>query len=323
MPAFRVCAETSAELTSPERNACMLSEQQEMQRQCQATHRQMGDQSFSPAGGEDEPGGGTNKNILVPQPGKNSRNILLPLPVNNDQKYLNLESVNSTLSKISVANELASNEKNIKKFMSVKSSSTAIQNTDDGHQKRPIKLAPLNLPEEVKEAQLKKINAMKDDVYLIRKNNTQVGKVVKAPSDRPMIREPLRKADFTQDNLPKLKAANLLSKDNLGQQGSSPPGTALPGNIQTRTLSSSIVKLEKRRIRDSVPAAITINSADVQNIPDQEGLKFGKGHNNNPNLARPVKVDRLVIVHVDRTASAGRKDNNQRRAKLVTPVLKI
>ncbi|XP_077349505.1 uncharacterized protein LOC143997658 [Lithobates pipiens] len=193
--------------------------------------------------------------------GKNSSVASLPPAITKDRKYPSLESVNSSPLKTSVRNELGSNEKVSRKFEPLKPSSLVeTQNSDIYLQRRPINLAPLNLPEEVKEAQLKK---MKDEVYLAKKSSKKTDKTMKAISDRPMKRDPLNKVGMAEKTLEEVKVENNLSEEGKGPQDHKPNTVMLFGNTGERMSSSSTIKFKSGHVHNSVPKIVTVDSTDI------------------------------------------------------------
>lgn len=190
--------------------------------------------------------------------GKNSSVASLPSAITKDWKYPSLTSVNSSPLKTSVRNELVSNGKVSRKFEPLKPSSLVeTQNSDIYLQRRPIKLAPLNLPEEVKEAQLKK---MKDEFYLAKKSSKKTDKTMKAISDRPMKRDPLNKVGMAEKTL---EEENNLSEEGKGPQDHKPNTVMLSGNTGERMSSSSTIKFKSGHVHNSVPKIVTVDATDI------------------------------------------------------------
>ncbi|KAM9307603.1 uncharacterized protein PAF06_011710 [Gastrophryne carolinensis] len=133
---------------------------------------------------------------------------LLPMTVTKDQKCLSLASVNSNHSISLHKNELLLGGRSQVTIDSLKQSSPNAQALENCPQKRPLKLAPLNLPEEVKEAQLHKINTMKEEAFLVKENPNQAFRTKKTISNQSMLKNPMSKVDLP--NLPiEVKEAQL------------------------------------------------------------------------------------------------------------------
>ncbi|KAM5157779.1 uncharacterized protein ACMZJ9_009063 [Mantella aurantiaca] len=212
----------------------------------------------------------------------------LPPALTKDRKYPSLESVMSSPSKISIRNELVSSEKISRKFEPLKPASSAeTLNSDIYLQKRPIKLAPLNLPEEVKEAQLKK---MKDEVYLAKKSYKTIDKTARAFNDQPIRRDPINKVGMAEQNLERVKVEHILPKNSKGLQGYKPSIVPLSGNSRERMSSSSTSKIKSGHVHNSVPKIVTVDSTDVS---VKGRFNHAKSHNTNQGILKPMKVNRL------------------------------
>ncbi|XP_072266729.1 uncharacterized protein [Pyxicephalus adspersus] len=231
-------------------------------------------------------------NSYASNPGKNTRVISLPPAPIKDRKYPSLEPVNSSPSKIAVRNEPGSarpSKKFSRKFEPLTPPPLVeAQNSDIYLQKRPIKLAPLNLPEEVKEAQLKK---MKDEVYLPTKSYKQIDKTVNAINDRPTKRAPLNKVGMMEES-GEIKVENILPKDSKGLQDCHRNITPLSGNAREGMLSSSTFKLKSGQVHNMVPKIVSVDST---NVSVKGRFNHTKSHNTNHSIPKPIKVNRLTI----------------------------
>ncbi|XP_069815912.1 uncharacterized protein [Dendropsophus ebraccatus] len=148
-------------------------------------------------------------------------------------------------------------------------SSTDSKNSDN-IQRRPAKLAPLDLPAQVKEAQMKKMTMMADSVCLSERKASHCN----TPYHCPTKRDPLKKVHMRDNKLPKLLEDVTLTKDNvLGNDDVSGQSSSLPRNLHLGDSSLSIIKAKCRPNNGSIPK--TISSHNNGSIP-----KTISSHNN-------------------------------------------
>ncbi|XP_063780837.1 uncharacterized protein LOC134928760 [Pseudophryne corroboree] len=213
-----------------------------------------------------------------------------------DGKFPGSEPLASSLESTLTRKVMKPNERVSSRVKSTELSSPAgTQNMDNGHQKWPAKLAPLDLPAEMKEAQLKKLTDMKDEVFLDKKRHSHhhAGYSLKTSADRPVKRDPLNKVGLSEHKLPKLKDGTFPAKDKTALKDSSSTVYALPGNPRDGASSSSMLNIKSGHVHHSLPKSILMNTADSQNVSIKGRFKYSKSQNTNQSRSMPVKANGL------------------------------
>ncbi|XP_056374626.1 uncharacterized protein LOC130272784 [Hyla sarda] len=143
---------------------------------------------------------------------------------------------------------------------SLKLSSTDSKTTDIFQPRRPVKLAPLELPAKVKEAQIKKINTMTNIVYLKEQEPSHHN----IPYQCPTKREPLKK--MRENKLPRLPEDVTLAKDNVLDKDVSGRINSLPRDFRLEDSSLSLIKSDTRCFVDSVPKITSPQNNESRNV---------------------------------------------------------
>ncbi|XP_075067779.1 uncharacterized protein LOC142158070 [Mixophyes fleayi] len=238
--------------------------------------------------------------------GKNTSITSLPPTIMKDQKCPGSDSLipspESPLSRKEVM--LTQSVDNQFKFSTL-TSSMGTQNTDIVPQKRPVKLAPLDLSAEMKEAQLKKLIEMKDEVYLGKKIHChQGGSSAKILTDRPIKKDPSNKVGLSEHKLPKLD--DIISvKDKIVLKDPSTSSYAPPGK---EGLSSfSMLKFKSVHVHGSVPKIVLKNPIEGQNVSVKGHYKYEKSPSANQIRSKPMKANGLIIDYVGQTSDSGHR----------------
>lgn len=150
-------------------------------------------------------------------------------------------------------------------------SSADSQNLNNFQQKRPVKLAPLELPAQVKETQKKKITSMADKVYVSERKPSH--RNISTPYQCPTKNELLKKVRMWENKLPKLPEEMISTKDNVLVKDSSLTTPSLPRDRLLGGSNVSMMKTERRTISDSMPKAISSNINESQNTSVQRQFR--------------------------------------------------
>ncbi|XP_072007239.1 uncharacterized protein [Engystomops pustulosus] len=130
---------------------------------------------------------------------------------------------------------------------------TESKNIDNFQKKRPIRLAPLELPVQVKEAQMEKITTMAEGVGERKPPHQRLN----TPYQCPTKNQPLKKIGKEENKLPRLPEDILATKDNVLFKESSVRTSSLPRDLHGGGLKLSVIRPESTNMKDSLPKNIS------------------------------------------------------------------
>ncbi|XP_075437906.1 uncharacterized protein LOC142476405 [Ascaphus truei] len=197
--------------------------------------------------------------------------------------------------------------------------STETQSMDNLPLKRPIKLAPLNLPTEVKEAQLQKIMAIKDEAFLAKQKLSKQFCTDKITcEDKHMKGDPLNKVNLTEKTLPDMKKGNNCTTEKIPSVLTDFPLIIKPAFEKTQEAQCTNSKSKfKGSLQDPFPNNIKMNPLHSHNISAKG--HFSSRHVNNQeekhNRAKPVKTIGLNIECPHQKIGVEKKEKEPREPK--------
>ncbi|XP_063307101.1 uncharacterized protein LOC134608311 [Pelobates fuscus] len=224
----------------------------------------------------------------------NNPKLLTP-KLKKAQDYIKLQSHGCSPDNLFVKRESEEDQQVKGRLYTTKTAlSTDIKNMDNFPLKRPFKLAPLELPAEVKEVQMQKIRAMQDDIFLDKqKTSFNVPRRKPMSIDNPTKRDVIRKDTLAENTLPTLKINLNAAKSPMPEEN---PSSQQPFQLDqgyTQAALSTVPKLKARRSNNN-------NSSlhNTQTNPPQTSTKSRFRH-----LAKPNENEsqsKLAIIQLNR-----------------------
>ncbi|XP_077124442.1 uncharacterized protein LOC143781633 [Ranitomeya variabilis] len=217
---------------------------------------------------------------------KNTRISLLKSTIKKERRFAKSNIVNSSQESAAIKNEVTTVGSFSNNLNSLKYSSIDSQNVDNFQPKRPIKLAPLDLPAKVKEAQMKKITTMAESVYLNEHKPSHHNLI--SPYQCSAKSDPLKKFEIRENKLPKLHEDINSTQDNVLVKESSVRTHSLPRRLGGLNLTLS--KDERRRVSDSKPKTISSKINDTRNVIVQGQLRSQRCPDINQGLSQSIII---------------------------------
>ncbi|CAH2286012.1 Hypothetical predicted protein [Pelobates cultripes] len=227
----------------------------------------------------------------------NSPKLLTP-KLKKEKNYINFESRDCSPENLSVKREREEDQQVKGRLYTTKTTlSTDIKNMDNFPLKRPFKLAPLELPAEVKEVQMQKIRAMQDEIFLDKqKTYFNVPRRKPTSTDNPAKRDVIKKDTLAENTLPTLKINSNAARGPMPEENpsSQQPFQLDQGNTQAaQAVLSTVPKLKARRSN-----ANNSSLHNTQTNPPQTSTKSRFRH-----LAKPNENEsqsKLSIIQLNR-----------------------
>ncbi|KAM4688723.1 uncharacterized protein O3C94_006872 [Discoglossus pictus] len=192
-------------------------------------------------------------------------------------------------------NTLSGGNLRFKEQIKSKASSTKPKDTsnmNDTLLKKPTKLAPLDLPTEVKEEQHQKIMAMKDETPTDKqKLSNHIDRGTSVSIHGTQNKELLNKASLTEKRLPKIKDNRNSIKNDVSPNPTNCPLTLRNEEENTHEGPSivSTLKLKSCPIPKKPANDIKINVPDAQN-KGRFSLRYAKKQHEIQSKSKPLKA---------------------------------